>query len=210
MKKRVNFYNMFWLFIFASILGWIIEVIWSFYKRGYFINHSSVVIGPFNMTYGICACFLTGILYKLKDKSIFTLFITGFIGGSIIEYCLSLFMQLVLGFTAWDYSKYFLNINGRICLKYSIFWGILSVFWIKFIFPYIQKLIAKINNKYNKIIVISFTIFLLLDLMLTMSSVVRAREFDKHIPPQNKYEEFLDKKYNKEYLTNMFNNRWKD
>ncbi len=43
------------------------------------------------------------------------------------------------------------NINGRICLLYSIFWGILGVLWIKNLYPRMAKLILKIPNRVGKI-----------------------------------------------------------
>ena len=70
-------------------------------------------------------------------------------------------MELVLGFTAKDYS----NNNGRICLLFSIFWGILSVLWIKFLYPQIEKLLSKISPKIYKNLIIGLTIFLVLDIL---------------------------------------------
>ncbi len=61
----------------------------------------------------------------------------------------------------------------------------------------------------DKIIIICLTIFLLFDILLTVSSVNRTREADKGIPPSNGYERFLDNTFNSKYLKNMFNNNWK-
>ena len=209
-KEKITFYNMFWLFILASVFGWVIEGIWTLLKTGKLINHSAVVIGPFNMAYGICACLFTALLYNMKNKSFFKIFTTGFIWGSIIEYIMSLGMEIVLGFTAWDYSRYFLNINGRICLLYSIYWGFLSVIWIKLCFPFVIKIIKKFNSKHNKPIVICIIIFLIFDNLLTIAAVYRAKEAEKNIPPSNKLERVLDKTFNKKYLKNMYNNHWVD
>ena len=48
-KYEKEFYNLFWIFFIGSIFGWIVEVIFSFVKYGVFINHSALVIGPFNI-----------------------------------------------------------------------------------------------------------------------------------------------------------------
>ena len=161
MKK---FYKLMYIFIISSICGYFIELIWSLVTKGIFINHSAVVIGPFNFAYGICGVALTLLLYKFKDESYLKIFILSFIGGSIIEYIMSWGMELVLGFTAWDYSDNFLNINGRICLLFSIFWGFLGILWIKILYPQFDKILNKINTKiykikdesYLKIFIISF------------------------------------------------------
>lgn len=202
-------YKILYIFIISSICGYFIELIWSLVTKGIFINHSAVVIGPFNFAYGICGVALTLLLYKFKDESYLKIFLIGFIGGSILEYIMSWGMELVLGFTAWDYSDMFLNINGRICLLFSIFWGALGILWIKIIYPEIHRILNKINPKIYKITIICLTIFLFFDILLTISSVNRAREADSGIPPQNSYEIFLDNTFNSKYLKNMFNNNWK-
>ena len=206
MKK---FYKLMYIFIISSICGYFIELIWSLVTKGIFINHSAVVIGPFNFAYGICGVALTLLLYKFKDESYLKIFILSFIGGSIIEYIMSWGMELVLGFTAWDYSDNFLNINGRICLLFSIFWGFLGILWIKILYPQFDKILNKINTKIYKILIICLTIFLLLDIIFTISAVIRAHNADKGIPPNNSYERFLDNTFNSKYLKNMFNNNWK-
>lgn len=206
MKK---FYNMFYLFIIGSVLGYIVEFFWTLLRKGVFINHSAVVLGPFNFAYGFCAVVLTLLLYKFKNDSVIKIFCLSFIGGSILEYIMSFGMELILGFTAWDYSNYFLNINGRICFLFSLFWGILGVIWIKLLYPKIEKQLQKIEEEKSKIIVTSLVTFLILDTLLTFSAIARARSLDKGIPPSNGYETFLDNTFNKDYLKNMFNNNWK-
>ena len=206
MKKL---YKLLYIFIISSICGYFIELIWSLVTKGIFINHSAVVIGPFNFAYGICGVALTLLLYKFKDESYLKIFLLSFIGGSILEYIMSWGMELVLGFTAWDYSDRFLNLNGRICLLFSIFWGALGILWIKILYPQFDKILNKINPKIYGIIAICLTVFLLFDILLTISAVNRARDADKGILPNNSYERFLDNTFNSRYLKNMFNNNWK-
>ena len=160
MKKL---YKLLYIFVISSVCGYFIELIWTLARKGVFINHSAVVIGPFNFAYGICA---------------------------------------------WDYSNMFLNINGRICLLFSIFWGILGILWIKLLYPKIENLLNKIKPKIYKIVIISLTIFLLFDILLTISAVNRAHDADSGIPANNSYERFLDNTFNSKYLKNMFNNNW--
>ena len=55
------------------------------------------------------------------------------------EYICSLGQEIVFGSVAWDYSSLPLNINGRVCLLYSIFWGVLGVGWVKLVMPLVDK-----------------------------------------------------------------------
>ena len=52
------------------------------------------------------------------------------------------------------------------------------------------------------------TVFLILDFALTRCAVHRAKEFERGLPPSNKFEEFLDDNFGLSYLNNMYNNRW--
>lgn len=71
----------------------------------------------------------------------------------------------------WDYSNNFLNINGRICFTFSLFWGLLALYLIRHFNPIIDKLIDKIKAKvsinYLKALVIVGIIFLAIDGILT-------------------------------------------
>lgn len=207
-EKRESLYNLFWIFIVGCAAGWVIEGLYTYFKRGVLINHTALVIGPFNLAYGFGACMLTYLLYKHRNEGYWKIFLIGFIGGSIIEYIMSWGMEWLLGFTAWDYSNKPWNINGRICFLYSLFWGFLAIVWIKFLYPKVMKFIKKMNYDIGKKLAIFLIIFIFFDILLTFSAIDRAREKEKGIAPQNKYEEILDKTFNKKYLTNMFNNNW--
>ncbi len=207
-EKKLGFYELFYIFIAGCLFGYVIEVLWSFYRHHIFINHTALVIGPFNVVYGVSALTLSYILNKYRKENIFKLFIISFIIGTILEYTLSLVMEKMGGFVAWNYSRYFLNINGRVCLKYSIYWGILGVIWIKYIHPLVLIVIKSFNPKKAKIIMNFLIVFLLADTFLTFQAIDRAKEYEKGIPPESKYEEYLDKYYGIEYLNNMYNYRW--
>lgn len=209
MKEKLNFYNLFYIFIFCSLFGYVIEFFWTFLKKGVLINHSAVAIGTFNFVYGISAVVFTILLYKYNNEKNWKIFLFSFVLGTILEYLMSYFMELFIGFSAWDYSKKFMNINGRVALLYSILWGFLGVFWIKYLYPLIMKLIDKINKKVGKILIPFIIVFLILDMIFTYSAILRARKWEQGIPPQNSYEKFLDHTFNRDFLKNMFNNQWK-
>lgn len=207
-KEKLRIYDLFYIFIFGSVFGWIVEVMWSFFKHGSYFNHSAVVLGPFNFVYGIAAMVLSVMLFKLRNENVFKIFLVSFATGSVLEYIMSYWMENVLGFVAWDYSAKFLNINGRICLVYSIFWGVLGVFWIKVIFNRLKKIIDNSNHHLGKKVMTFLILFLCFDLAFSMIACRRGRDFEQGILPQNKFEEFLDEYFGIDYLNNMYNNRW--
>lgn len=104
-------------------------------------------------------------------KNNYTLFFGGFLVGSIVEYIISYLGEVIFKVNWWDYSNNFLNINGRICFTFSLFWGLLALYLIRHFNPIIDKLIDKIKAKvsinYLKALVIVGIIFLAIDGILT-------------------------------------------
>ncbi len=207
-EKQISFHDIFYIFLSGCFFGWLVEGIWTLLKKGILINHTALVLGPFNIVYGIGAITLTLALYKFQNKSYIKLFGISFAIGTILEYILSFLMEHLFGFVAWNYRKKPFNINGRVCLQYSVFWGILGIFWIKAIYPKLKNWIDKFSSlnsiKLMKIIIV----FLIFDIFLTLGAIDRGKEYDQGIPPSNKIEVLYDKYFGVDYLNNMFNNRW--
>lgn len=207
-KEKISFHDIFYIFLFGCFFGWIVEGIWSYLKRGILLNHSALVIGPFNIVYGVSAVVLTIMLFRVKEKKYIEIFGISFAVGTVLEYIMSFLMEKMLGFVAWNYSKKPFNINGRVCLMYSIFWGILGIVWIKLIYPRLKKIISKFNKKKSYKFIVAMCVFLVFNTILTFAAVERGKEFEKGIPPENKFEVFLDEHFGVDYLNNMYNNRW--
>lgn len=207
-KEKISFHDIFYIFIFGCFLGWIVEGLWTLLKKGVLINHSALIIGPFNIVYGIGAIVLTLVLRRLENSSKLEIFSVSFFTGSILEYIISYLMEVTFGFVAWNYKMKPFNINGRICLTYSLFWGLLGILWIKVIYPHVHKLIGKLNKKESTKLMKITIVFLIADAILTVGAIYRGKEYEQNIPPSNKIEEMYDKYFGVDYLNNMFNNRW--
>ena len=157
-------------FIIYSFFGYIIETIFGIVTKGVWESRQSFLYGPFCAIYGLGACIMIIFLYKY-GKKYNTLFLGGFIVGSIIEYLVSWIGEMILGVKWWDYSDMPLNINGRVCVYFSLFWGFLSIYLMASLNPKIDKLINWIKSKFTiktlKISTIVVTIFLFIDCILT-------------------------------------------
>ena len=157
-------------FIIYSFFGYIIETIFGIATKGVWESRQSFLYGPFCAIYGLGACIMIIFLYKY-GKKYNALFLGGFIIGSITEYLVSWIGEMILGVKWWDYSDMPLNINGRVCVYFSIFWGFLSIYLMASLNPKIDRLINWIKSKFTiktlKISTILVTIFLLIDCILT-------------------------------------------
>ena len=182
------------------------EMLWCLISNGYIESRAGLVYGPFNLLYGVGAVCLTLALYKYRNRSSSISFLGGMIVGSAVEYVWSWGQELILGSRSWDYSNMPFNLNGRICLLYSIFWGILGVLWIKNIYPRMAKWILKIPNRAGKTITWLLMAFMIVNIVMTSLSLTRwiGRIQDK--PTSNGIETWLDEHFPDERMEKIFAN----
>lgn len=166
-KEKITIHQILWYFIVFSIVGLFIETVYCYITTGVLESRKGLIIGPFCPVYGIGATFLIFLLNRFKNNKV-KLFIYGAIWGDLIEYIMSYGLEAMYGSKFWDYSYTSFHLNSRICLIYTIFWGSLSVLLISVAKPIIDKLILKINKKHINLIEIGITIFLSIDIILTM------------------------------------------
>lgn len=81
-----------------------------------------------------------------KNKPVKLFFLSAII-FSIFEYITDFFLQALFATKWWDYTGEFLNLNGRITLSFSIAWGIAAILFIKFVQPFVTKIVGKILSK---------------------------------------------------------------
>ena len=115
----------FLLFISYSILGWLMEVTVKYFQFRRFINRG-FLIGPYCPIYGWGAILITLLLKKYIDDPI-ALFALGMMLCAILEYFASYLLEKTFKARWWDYSNQKFNINGRICLKTMIVFGLLGI-----------------------------------------------------------------------------------
>ena len=167
-KKKTTIHQLFWYFLIFSIVGLIIETLYCYATTGVLESRKGLIWGPFCPVYGVCGAALIYVLDKFNCKSAIKLFVFGFIFGSIAEYVLSYMLEAVYGMKFWNYEYLQYNLNGRISLLFSLYWGILSVILIKFVKPVIDKFIDKIKPHTRNIIELGIFIFLFIDCIFTI------------------------------------------
>lgn len=202
----INFYKIALICISGSFAGVVVELLWCLIRNGYIESRAGLVYGPFNLLYGVGAVALTLILYRYRNRSSAFSFIGGIVIGSAVEYLLSWGQETLFGSTSWDYSELPFNINGRICLLYSVFWGFLGVLWIKSIYPRVAKIILKIPNKAGKIITLALTVFMIFNAVMSLFSVWRWSERVHNVPATTAADEFFDKRFPDSRMERIFAN----
>ncbi len=204
--KGVNAYKLLLICFTGSFVGVLIELLWCLVTNGYLKSRSGLVYGPFNLLYGVGAVALTLALYRFRNHGAWISFIGGFAVGSMVEYLCSFAQELVFGSRSWDYSHMPFNVNGRICLLYSAFWGILGVFWIKSVYPRMAKWILKIPDKPGKIVTGVLVVFFTFNAVISAASIYRWSERIEGKPAENAVEEFFDARFPNERMERVYAN----
>ena len=161
--------NLLAYFLIYSFMGWVIESGYRSFCERKLIN-SGFLYGPFCPIYGIGAIIMFLFLNNFKDN-IFILFVLGFFILSLWEYVVGWILEIIFHTKYWDYTDNKFNINGRVCLTNSIFWGILGVVFIKYIHPLVAGFLNKLPEGYVNISAIIIFAYLLIDAITTFVAV---------------------------------------
>lgn len=152
-------------FILYSFLGWILEEIYCFFTRGYF-KKEGFLKGPFKPMYGFALSILIYCYKGLKIRGI-TLVALLFVVPTFIEFASGYILKKWFKKVYWDYSNIRFNFMGLICVRFSLYWGVLSLVDLFFV----QNLIDKFYFYYDYIAIILTLIlgsYLCIDLFITI------------------------------------------
>ncbi len=166
----VDIVLMFFVFSFA---GWVMEINLFYFLEGDIVNRGALY-GPWLPIYGFGCCSIIIILNLLNkyssyrflkkiEKNPFIVFIFVMILCTIIEFMTSFVMETTTGLKYWDYSGHFMNIQGRVCLENSIFFGVGGCLCIYIIAPFLQKAFSKIPIKVKLIFASSLIAIVIMD-----------------------------------------------
>ncbi len=138
-KEKNNLFIYVMLFFTLAFIGWCFEVLNEIRKGHGFINRG-VLHGPWLPIYGFGGLIIYILLKKFYKKPIIV-FSLSFLISAVIEYATSFYLELTKGMVWWDYSKKPFNINGRICLLYTLVFALLATILYYFVIPKIINLL---------------------------------------------------------------------
>lgn len=159
----------FLLFIMYSFMGWCIEVVVVFANQKKFVNRG-FLIGPCCPIYGFGYLLIYYFLRKYA-KDLEVLFVMSCIVCSILEYLTSYLMEKIFKARWWDYSNRKFNLNGRVCLRNVIAFGILGCLMMKVINPFFLDVLHLFSDKLLLYIGIGFLILFVLDIAISFKII---------------------------------------
>ena len=121
------------------------------------------MLGPWLPIYGLGGWIIIYLMRPLR-KTPELMFAGATLACGSVEYFASWILEKLLKMRWWDYTGYFMNLNGRICLEGVLVFGFAGVTMTYFIAPVADNLLAKIPKRARKMICITLTVLFLADL----------------------------------------------
>lgn len=197
----------FWVFIIGSLIGYGVETIVAIIQNGHFASRQGLLYGPLIPVYGVGLVAYYLVISKIKDKSNLKIFIITMILGGIVEYLFSFFQEKLFGTVSWDYSNLWFNINGRTSLLHCIYWGTGGVLFVKYVYPFIEKIINKLNLLAVKHITVILIVLLAFDVGISCIASSRQKERVEGIAASSNLDRFCDEHYPDSVMDYIYSNK---
>lgn len=203
---KLDYPRIFWLFMLGSVFGFVLETVYHFIAFGGYESRAGLVWGPFSPIYGAGVVVVTLLLNRLHKAPLLMVFLVSMIAGSLIEYFTSWWLETFFGAVAWNYDGTFGSINGRINFMFAFIWGCLGLAWVKVIMPFLKRLFAGFDWKSPtlKIMTVVLSIFMVLNVVVTIQAFNRESARVAGVPPQTALEQFVDEQFPSEFMQTQF------
>lgn len=144
--RRYSVWSLVLLFFIFSFIGWCWEVSLHLVLDGVFVNRGALH-GPWLPIYGSGGVLLLTLLNRVRSSPVKEFFCIIFVCG-MVEYWTSYYLEVVYdGMKWWDYSGYFLNLNGRICAEGLLVFGIGGMVFVYIAAPLLDNRIRVIRKQ---------------------------------------------------------------
>ena len=140
------FPKIFIFFILGCLLGTYYEEILWYIRFGEVTNRDGLIYTPLSPIYGVGVLIFVLLLGRHNEsRNLLKTFIYASLIGGMTEYITGFIASNFFGVKFWDYSNYFLNIQGLTTIPFMAFWGIGGTILMKVIYPVLGRLIFKKN-----------------------------------------------------------------
>ncbi|MGM9979536.1 MAG: putative ABC transporter permease [Clostridium sp.] len=165
-------------FVLYSFLGWVCETIYCSIDDKKFVNRG-FLNGPFCPIYGTGALLVIDIFMKYKDDLV-VLFILSVVITSIVEYITSYLLEKIFNLQLWDYSTYSFNLNGRVCLKNSLLFGVLSILAVEVIHPAVEGFLSRLPVWFLITFTGTLVVYFICDVFITVKALIQINKKAGH------------------------------
>lgn len=130
--------EVFWQFLIYSFFGFLLEVAFARATRAGKQDRKCMVLLPLCPVYGVGALLIAHLPLWVRERP-GLLFLCGALACTVAEYGMDLLYEKLLRVRFWDYSALPWNLNGRVCLPFSLAWGLLSLALLAWVHPAVVR-----------------------------------------------------------------------
>ena len=166
-----SLYEVLWIFVIYAFVGWCTEVAYAGLNSGVFVNRG-FLNGPYCPIYGTGVLIVVAVLTPLKGN-LLLLFAGSVLLTTVLEYITGFVLEKAFGNKWWDYSDIPFNIQGYVCLKFSIFWGLGCMFIMNTVHPVVFKFIQWIPKKLGSFLLVIMMTAFFIDVCVTVNTILK-------------------------------------
>ncbi len=144
-KRHYRLLSLILIFFAFSVVGWLWEEGVHLFMTGEFVKRGTMA-GPWLPIYGAGGVLSILLLKRLSDRPAWTYVLTVLLCGTI-EYASAWFLWKTVHMKWWDYTGYFANIHGRVCLEGLIVFGLGGCAAIYLFGPLLDELFSRVSRR---------------------------------------------------------------
>lgn len=194
------------IFLVASVLGLIIETIYTLIAFGVLESRVGLVWGPFSPFYGLGAVVLTAALWPLRRRPVWQLFLISAVMGGVLEQLAGWSMDHFAHLQSWTYLGLPDHITQWVAWRFLAMWGVLGVTWCRLIMPELLFRIGEPTSRRQVVAVSALSVFLVLDIAMTVACFWRAGQRSEGVPPSGPFEIYVDNHFDDAFMAEKFEN----
>lgn len=174
-----TFIQVVWLFFIYAFIGWLWETVYCSLKAHHFV-YRGFLVGPITPIYGFG---VLAVLYFLEPfhDNLLVLYLLAALLVSILEYFTSFALEKLFHASWWDYKDVPLNINGRVAVPVSLFWGVGCVFIVKIVQPPVAQMVDWLAAKGGFLLPVVLLCVISMDLGYTLANLAAFQSVVKRL-----------------------------
>jgi len=158
-------------FYIYSFFGWVLETLYTFIRTRRFCSKQTLLRTPMCPVYGLGAVLM--LLCLSRESGVLLIFSGGFFLASSTEYLIAAIYEEHFGVRCWDYRNHIGNLHGRVCVGFSLCWGVIAVLFLTVLHPAIESTVAGLSTSYETVLVTFLSVWVVADMKKTAAELVK-------------------------------------
>ena len=194
------------IFLVASVLGLVLETVYTYIAFGIVESRVGLVWGPFSPLYGLGAVLLTICLWEVRNRPGWQVFLISAALGGTLEQCAGWSLDHFAHLQSWTYLGLPDHITQWIAWRFLFMWGVIGLAWCRLIMPELIYRIGEPSTGRQAAVATLLAIFMALDIAMTLGCFWRAGQRHQGVPPRNALEVYIDNHFDDRFMAETFEN----